>query len=145
MAQRYFRTALGSTLAGLTEEERRDVYLISFIVDVDPNEHLAYNESWLPLLSDKVLTYNDASEQDSARVHRLVETDLEFKRKPLFDYVYLLRTCYERGSPYIIMLEDDVVAADGWYYRTKKALKIWSASTISATRRTYGCSTTKGC
>ena len=120
---RYFRTALGSTLAGLTNEEREDIYLISFIVNVDPNEHQAYKEPWLPLLSDQVLTYNNASEHDLAMLNKYAETDPEFRRKPLFDYVYLLRTCYEMGAPYVAMLEDDVIAADGWYYRTKEAVK----------------------
>ena len=54
---RYFKAALGSNLAGLTPAGRNDIYLISFIVTVDPALHQAHNESWPSILSDKVLTY----------------------------------------------------------------------------------------
>ena len=120
---RYFRSAVGSVLAGLTDEERKDVYLVSFIANADPAQHMAYNESWLAHLSDRVLTYKDAPENVSARAQELERTDLAHQEKPLFDYIYLMRTCYDTGAPYIVMIEDDTIAADGWYYRTTHALK----------------------
>ena len=121
---RYFRYAVGSVLAGLSVEERADVYLTTFIVDVDPTQHQAYEEDWLHSLSDRVLTYNEAPADVLQQVRAFdAEDPLFFKTKPLFDYVHLLKTCYANGAPYIVMLEDDVIAVDGWYARTKAALK----------------------
>ena len=120
---RYFRRTVGSVLAGLTEAERRDIFLVSFIANVDPRVHEAFNEPWLPLLSDEVLTYENAAKDVLDRVRGLEHGDLGFDRKPLFDYTFLLRKCYERGMPYVVMLEDDVIAAEGWYARTKAALR----------------------
>ena len=74
-------------------------------------------------IADEVLLYN-ASEVDIGHLQAL-ETD-EAKasglEKALFDYVYLLKACEAVDAPYIIMLEDDVVALDGWYHRTREAL-----------------------
>lgn len=38
------------------------------------------------------------------------------------DYVYLLNQCLETGAPYIFILEDDVILADGWMIRTLHGL-----------------------
>lgn len=119
---RYFKDAVGSVLEGLTREEREDISLVNFIVNVDPNEHQAYKESWLQLVSDRVLTYEDADEETRRKV---LEADLpgpdRFRIKPLFDYVHLLRTCYEDGADWVVMLEDDTIAAEGWYIKTREA------------------------
>lgn len=40
----------------------------------------------------------------------------------LSDYVYLLNTCLETGAPYIFILEDDVILADGWMIKTLNGL-----------------------
>ena len=119
---RYFRDAVGSVLAGLARQEREDISLVNFIVNIDPTAHQAYNESWLELVSDEVLTYADA---DEATKQRVTDLDLmlenRFVTKPLFDYVYLLQNCYDDGAEWVVMLEDDTLAADGWYLRTKEA------------------------
>ena len=120
---RYFRRTVGSILAGLTERERSDIYLISFIANTDPTIHEAYNETWLPLVSDEILTYLDAVSPIRPYAHRLETTDVKWERKPLFDYTHLLRHCHGTGTPYVVILEDDVIGADGWYLRTKAALQ----------------------
>lgn len=121
---RYFRDAVGSVLEGLTREEREDVKLVNFIVNVDPNEHQAYNESWLGLVSDTVLTYADADEETLRQVKEAdAPGEQRFQIKPLFDYVHLLRTCYEDGAEWVVMLEDDTIAAEGWYVATKAATR----------------------
>lgn len=116
---RYFQRAVGSILAGLTEEERRDIWLTSFIVNVDPREHMAFNESWVPQVMDQMLTYEDVPAEMKAKVQVLSPSD--FKRKSVLDYIFLLRSCYERNTPWIVILEDDVVGADGWFLRMKQA------------------------
>ena len=117
---RYFQRNVGSLLAGLSEAERQDFWLEPFIVNMDPEEHLAYHEPWLEAVSDHVLTYADAKPEVKARVEVFRPDD--FRKKALFDYAYLLRTCYERNVPWVIMVEDDTIAADGWFYRTRRAV-----------------------
>lgn len=38
------------------------------------------------------------------------------------DYVYLLNTCLETGAPYVFILEDDVILADGWMIKALNGL-----------------------
>lgn len=119
---RYFKDAVGSVLEGLTRMEREDMSLVNFIVNVDPNEHQAYNESWLELVSDKVLTYDDADEETKRKVKEAdAPGQWRFEIKPLFDYVYLLQTCYDDGADWVVMLEDDTIGAEGWYMKVKEA------------------------
>lgn len=40
--ERYFRSSIGSLLQGLTEEERQDIHLITFIAHTDPTMHPEY-------------------------------------------------------------------------------------------------------
>ncbi|KAK5169801.1 uncharacterized protein LTR77_005779 [Saxophila tyrrhenica] len=120
---RYFRRALGSVLEGLTVQEREDLFVMPFIVNVDPEQHEAYNEPWLEKLVDQVLTYKDAGDEAVGRVKELMATDVDNKKKALFDYTHLLRTCYEINTAWTLILEDDTVAADGWYQRTSNALR----------------------
>jgi GR25 family glycosyltransferase involved in LPS biosynthesis len=39
------------------------------------------------------------------------------------DYLYALNACYNTGASYVIMLEDDVIVADGWMAKTRQALQ----------------------
>ena len=120
---RYFRTSVGSLLEGLTKEEREGIYLVLFIAHTDPSVHPAYSEKWLENVADRVLTYNLPDEQ----LDHIRESENDrgaFREKALFDYTYLLKACSTVGAPYILMNEDDVIALDGWYHRTQKALEI---------------------
>ena len=125
---RYFRTAVGSLMEGLNAEEREEIYLLPFIAHTDPTGHPAYSETWLRNLSNEVLFYN-LSQEKMTHIARLEHEGL-VREKGLFDYAYLLKACYAKGLPYIAILEDDVVAMDGWYHRTIAALK--QAETQSA-------------
>ncbi|MCJ1462620.1 hypothetical protein MMC07_001222 [Pseudocyphellaria aurata] len=131
---RYFRTTVGSLLEGLTAKEREEIYLLPFIAHTHPAEHPAYSETWLRNLSDEVLYYNQ-SHQIMTNAVRLEHEGL-IREKGLFDYTYLLKACYAKGLPYIAMLEDDVVAMDGWYHRTIAALE--QAEIRSALERASG-------
>ena len=129
---RYFHTAVGSLLEGLTTQERQEIYLVLFIAHTDPTTHPAYSESWLGNVADRVLTYDDALVPVEQLEHlRKLEIDRGlFREKALFDYTYLLKTCAAVGAPYIVMNEDDVIALDGWYHRTAQALKIAEEKTM---------------
>ncbi len=120
---RYFPTAVGSLLEGLTTEERQGIYLVLFIAHTDPKTHPAYSEPWLENVADRVLTYSLPVGQ-LEHIRKLENDRGLFREKALFDYTYLLKTCAAVGAPYIVMNEDDVIALDGWYHRTEKALKI---------------------
>jgi GR25 family glycosyltransferase involved in LPS biosynthesis len=117
----YFDLLVGSLLDGLSDAERSDILLLPFIANINPYKHYAYNETWLSNLSDEVITYENVSARDKARM-RLQETPNGHMKKALFDYSFMLQKCLDSKAPYILMLEDDVIAADGWYRRTKAAL-----------------------
>ncbi|KAI9842009.1 MAG: hypothetical protein M1838_003312 [Thelocarpon superellum] len=117
---RYFRSTVGSILEGLTDAERRSIDLILFIAHTDPTVHAAYGEDWLPAVADRVLLY-DLNQTEMAYV-RTLEEERDFRVKGLYDYVYLLKACYESGAPWVTMIEDDTIAIDGWYPRTMAAL-----------------------
>lgn len=120
---RYFRTTVGSLLAGLGEGERQKIHLILFIAHTDPTVHPAYSEAWLHNTADQVLAY-DLPAAELEHIKGLEKEKGLFREKALFDYTYLLRTCLAAGTPYIAMFEDDVIAMDGWFHRTQHALDL---------------------
>lgn len=102
---RYLRPAVGSLLQGLTEEQRNDIYLVILVAHTDPSQHEAWGDEWLHTLPDKIMSSNQTS------------TD-----KGRLDYTHLLQACYETKTRHILMLEDDVLAMEGWYDRARQAL-----------------------
>ena len=116
----YLRSAVGSLLDGLSEQERSYIHLVVFIAQTDPSVHFAYKKNWLHNLTDKVLLY-DLPKKEMEHVIELEQTG-NSREKGLFDYTYLLRTCYAQGADHIAMFEDDIVALDGWYHRTINGL-----------------------
>lgn len=127
--ERYFKVSVGGLLQGLTEAERQDIHLITFIAHTDPAVHPAYSEPWLRNVADQVLTY-DLPPEELDRFRQMEEEKGVFREKGLYDYRYLLEACYRVGAPNILMVEDDVLALDGWYHRAVKALEV-------AQERTY--------
>lgn len=120
---RYFKSTVGTVLEGLSEAERADIHLILFIAHTNASEHPAYSEPWLHALPDQVLLY-DPVEVDIPHI-RSLETDaakVSGREKALFDYTYVLKGCEKVNAPYSVILEDDVIAMDGWYHRTTAAL-----------------------
>jgi hypothetical protein len=43
--------------------------------------------------------------------------------KPLLDYFHLLEACAPTGAEYVLMLEEDVVAAANWFLQTNMTLQ----------------------
>ncbi|TKX26267.1 N-Acetylglucosaminyltransferase-IV-like protein [Elsinoe australis] len=118
---RYFRSTIGSLLHDLDPVERKRIYLLPFVAHTDPLKHPAYSEPWLSQVADHVLVYNQS---DPGFEHtKELETTLNFREKALLDYIYLLKACQETGTDYTAILEDDVIAMDGWFYRTMAGLK----------------------
>ncbi|BCS21747.1 uncharacterized protein APUU_22179A [Aspergillus puulaauensis] len=121
---RYFKTMVGSLLDGLSQSERADMHLLLFIAHTDPSQHPAYSEPWLKRAPDQVLLYDNAT-VDIDHIRSLESSQARFdgREKALFDYTYLLKACEAVGAKYVVMLEDDVLAMDGWYHRTQDALR----------------------
>lgn len=121
---RYFRSAVGSFLEGLESSEQERIYLIPMITHTDPTVHPACSDPWLGMVSDEILLCNKSvSGEKMEYLRRLEKEDKGFREKPLFDYSYLLQACMDVGTPYIAILEDDVIAMDGWLHRTCDALR----------------------
>lgn len=112
-------------LEGLTAAEREDLYLIVLIAHSNLVEYPAYVEPWLYALTDKVLLY-DPNLVDVEHIRNLETPEAKTfaREKGLLDYIYLLRACDSINTSYTIILEDDVIALDGWYYWTKNALSL---------------------
>ncbi|KAE8151147.1 integral membrane protein [Aspergillus avenaceus] len=117
----YVESAVGSLLLDLTEEERADIHLILFIPHTDPSVHPIYSSNWTSAVADTVLLY-DLPQNQMDHVKNLELGHTSAAEKGLFDYTYLLKACHSAGTPYVVILEDDVIALDGWYHRTRHAL-----------------------
>lgn len=126
--ERYFRLSVGGLLQGLMATERQDIHLITFIAHTDPSAHPAYSEPWLYNVADQILTY-DLSPEQLEHVKEMEREKGVFREKGLYDYSYLLEACYRVGADNILMVEDDVLALDGWYHRTVQALKTAKSQT----------------
>ena len=111
--EEYVRGTIGSLLEGLSEAERSEIYLTTFIAHTEPSDHPVYHEPWLGAVSDRVLTYN-VSSTDRAQL-RLFEEDHHPRNKSMYDYGYLLGSCLSTGAKWIAVIEDDNIARAGWY------------------------------
>lgn len=118
----YFETTVGSILAGLSPEERNELYVLPFIAHLDPQKHPAYQTSWLHGASDDVLIY-DLERKERKYVAYLEKSEKNHHKKSLVDYKYILDACHKVGTPFILIIEDDVLAAAGWYAHLKAALR----------------------
>ncbi|KAL4920392.1 hypothetical protein BDW62DRAFT_209198 [Aspergillus aurantiobrunneus] len=116
----YLETTIGSLLQGLTDEERADLYLSALIAEPDASEHPSWNKQWLREAIDDLYTYNTTAGQTS-HLDSLKKTG-RYAEKGIFDYTHALARCYESGTPYIAMFEDDTLFADGWFIRTLHGL-----------------------
>lgn len=125
---RYLRTAVASLLEGLTEEERDSIHLVVFIPHIDPSIHPAYQDPWLFNLVDKLLLYN-LTGKELDRVKEL-EEEKHARAKIMLDYQYLMKECYASGAPYLALLEDDILAMDGWFHRTMQGLAVTEKKAI---------------
>ncbi|KAF7187971.1 hypothetical protein HII31_10871 [Pseudocercospora fuligena] len=118
----YFETTVGSILAGLSLEERSELYVLPFIAHLEPQQHPAYQTSWLHGATDDVLIY-DLERKERKFVAYLEKSEKNHHKKSLIDYKYILNACHEVGTPFILIVEDDVLAAAGWHEHLKAALR----------------------
>ncbi|KAI9931435.1 hypothetical protein ASPWEDRAFT_25686 [Aspergillus wentii DTO 134E9] len=113
---------VGSLLDGLSPEQRSAVSLQVLFAPTNAWTHPDYGQPWVPNIIDRVLTYEDfdAPITDLMRLerkHRIAE-------KSLVDYRLALNSCYNQtDAPWILMVEDDVVAQKKWYDHTMQSLE----------------------
>ena len=118
--EQYIRRTIGSLLEGLTEPQRSSIHLAVFFAQTNPHEHPIYNEPWLKNVVDEVVEYAVRSDE-MARLHSLEESH-QFWNKSMYDYEYLLRKCLDTSAPWIMTVEDDVLAKERWYPKALNAL-----------------------
>ncbi|KAL2854257.1 hypothetical protein BJY01DRAFT_205776 [Aspergillus pseudoustus] len=54
----YFEASVGSLLEGLSERERRALYLSVLFADTDPAVHPSWGQKWVDRLVDEAGSYN---------------------------------------------------------------------------------------
>ena len=125
--EQYVRSTIGSLLEGLNQQERREIFLVTFIAQTHPDQHPIFKERWPQALSDEFLPYN-VSKEEYQDLEELERTK-NFREKGLRDYTYVLNRCISTGAPYVAILDDDVLAVTGWFNRTMNAVEIANART----------------
>ncbi|OJJ03142.1 hypothetical protein ASPVEDRAFT_134244 [Aspergillus versicolor CBS 583.65] len=119
--EQYLEKTIASLLTGLTPPERADLHLSTLIAEPDATTHPAWNTPWLHQALDDLYTYNTTAKQ-TAHLATLKESG-RYSEKGVFDYTHALARCYDSGTPYIGMFEDDILLADGWLVRTLQGLQ----------------------
>ncbi|KFY38783.1 hypothetical protein V494_04202 [Pseudogymnoascus sp. VKM F-4513 (FW-928)] len=117
----YVQLAVGSLVRDLTPEERNSIHVAVLFAHTNPSDHPLFNAPWLSGLLDAPLSYN-ISESELAHLKEL-EKERKFNEKLMFDFLYLIDHCRQTGAQWIAMIEDDVLAQDGWYHNTLRALE----------------------
>lgn len=120
-SEQYIDISVGSLLDSLTQAERDGIHMDVLFAHTDPSEHPSYSAPWVPYLLDTVLTY-DTSDPGFEHLKSL-EANRMFAEKGVFDYVYMLDSCYKTNAQYIAIFEDDVLAQEGWYARAVSGLR----------------------
>lgn len=119
--KQYVQSTIGSLLEGLSEDQRSEINLSVLIAHTDPYVHPIFQEPWLKSVSNEVLEYH-VSDDEMTRL-RLWEDEHHYRNKSMFDYAYLLEKCRHTDARWVAMIEDDVLAMEGWYGRAMAALE----------------------
>lgn len=127
--EQYVDITIASLFDHLTPQERAQIQFNLLIAHTNPREHPFYDESSSTVnasrVADKVVFYPDiagSSKSMTNRIHQL-EKQSKFNEKSYYDYSLLIHQCVGSLAPYILILEDDVLAQEGWYARTMDSLQ----------------------
>lgn len=116
----YVGLTVASLLEGLSESERKSVFLNLLVGNSDPVEHPIYSEKWAETLPDRLLTYSN-DDPDFEQIQKWEEGGW-YRNKTIYDYTHVMRNCYETGAEYVAMVEDDTLAVKGWLPSALQAL-----------------------
>ncbi|RAK78362.1 uncharacterized protein BO72DRAFT_476658 [Aspergillus fijiensis CBS 313.89] len=103
----YVGLTVASLLDGLTETERNMMRLYLRVGNTDPKEH--------PIFSEKL------DDPDFGQL-RAWEEGGWYRNKTIYDFTTLMKDCYETGADYVVMIEDDTLAVNGWFPSALQAL-----------------------
>lgn len=117
----FVSSTVGSLLEGLSNHERESIFVNILIAHSDPDKHPNAKDTWMQKLPDRILQYN-REDPDFDRIVSWEEGGW-YRNKTIFDYTYLLRDCYNTGAEFVAMIEDDTLAARGWYSEALDALE----------------------
>ncbi|KAI0021293.1 hypothetical protein F4780DRAFT_778807 [Xylariomycetidae sp. FL0641] len=117
----YLKSTLGSLQQGLEASERDSLAFVVLLGHTNTSEHPDFGQPWLENMADGLLTYKDNSSY--AKLARKLEKSHHHEPKQIFDVSLVMEECVRRNPDYIMVVEDDVVALDGWYHRTLGALE----------------------
>ncbi|KAL9602023.1 MAG: hypothetical protein Q9219_002132 [cf. Caloplaca sp. 3 TL-2023] len=119
--EQYIRCTVGSLLQGLTDHQRESIHLAIFFAQADPRQHPIYNEPWLKSAANEIIEYKVRGEELAHL--RLLEEGHKFWKKSMYDYNYLLKGCLDTKADWVMIVEDDVLAKEGWYSQAMDALE----------------------
>ena len=124
----YLKSTIGSLQEGLSREERGRLYFVVLLAHTDQTQHPEVAEPWLSEAADALPSYHD----DADRLHLAQEMELSdmHNLKAKFDYSIVLEECAKANPQFTLVVEDDVVALDGWYHRALQALGDASSRTV---------------
>lgn len=54
--------------------------------------------------------------------HERLEDQQDFSTKAVYDYTYALKRCYDTRAAWIVIFEDDILLADGWFVKTLQGI-----------------------
>ncbi|GIK02072.1 hypothetical protein Aspvir_006115 [Aspergillus viridinutans] len=115
-------TTVGSLLDGLSREQRANIVVHVLFALSNASDHPDYQQPWASNVIDRILTYKNSG-ADVDKMERW-ERENMIKDKSLIDYQLSLKSCYEgTKAPWILLLEDDVVAQREWYRHTMRSLE----------------------
>jgi hypothetical protein len=118
----YLHYSTGSLLHGLSPEERQQIDLITLLAHANASKHPDASSTWLLNVADQVLDYGPPFENQEYIQSLELDEDKQ-KEKSLFDYVHLLEACKSTRAEFVFIMEDDTVAAEGWFRRTIDGLR----------------------
>lgn len=124
--EQYVDTTVGSLLTGLSDQDRSKIFLTLLFAHTDAAQHPSHGNDWVGILPDRNLHYP----QDEATLTRLKswESGGWYRNKSIYDYTYLLKDCFDTGAHYVAMIEDDTLAAEGWFRHTFEAINTIEAA-----------------
>ncbi|KAK5046183.1 hypothetical protein LTR84_008640 [Exophiala bonariae] len=112
--------AVASGIQGLSSCERKDLYFNVLLAHSNTSTHPSSRIPWLSDIVDNIHGYDVPLEQ-SIELERL-EEQKDFSTKAVYDYIYAMEKCYDTNASWIVIFEDDIILADGWFVQTLQAV-----------------------
>lgn len=107
----------------MTPAERQDLDLRVYFTSTNTSNYRSLQHS-VGHLVNSLFTVREDSSIDEHGLSSELKRSKTTGHKAALDYAYALQECLEKSeSPYVGILEDDILMADGWLARTRVALQ----------------------